>query len=141
VAERILFLTGHLAEPRLTKMLAAMGETGFEWEVVDIGVQVAALMTEPIILRRLPRPVAATRVVLPGRAGVDPTRLSEAFGVTFELVRTSLLICRLISAMADIRPTSRVTTCASLPKLSMPRHCRWMICCAVPAPWAPRAPT
>ena len=84
MAERILFLTGHLAEPRLSKLLAGMGETEFEWEVVDIGVQVAALMTEPIILRRLPRPVVATRVLLPGRAGVDPARLSEAFGVTFE---------------------------------------------------------
>ena len=84
MAERVLFLTGHLAEPRLTKLLAGMGETGFDWEVVDIGVQVAALMTEPIILRRLPRPVVATRVLLPGRAGVDPERLSAAFGVAFE---------------------------------------------------------
>jgi dihydropteroate synthase len=84
VVERILFLTGHLAQPRLTKLLAEMGDTGFEWEVRDIGVQVAALMTEPIILRRLLRPVAATRVLLPGRAGVDPARLSAAFGVTFE---------------------------------------------------------
>ncbi len=84
MAESILFLTGHLAEPRLTKLLAGMGETGFEWRVFDIGVQVAALMTEPIILRRLPRPIAATRVLLPGRAGVDTARLSTAFGVTFE---------------------------------------------------------
>ncbi len=84
MAERILFLTGHLAEPRLRKLLRGLGDTGFDWEIIDIGVKVAALMTEPIILRRLPRPVAATRVVLPGRAGVDPTRLSEAFGVGFE---------------------------------------------------------
>ena len=84
MAERILFLTGHLARPRLSKLLAGMGQTEFEWEVLDIGVQVAALMTEPIILRRLPRPVAATRVLLPGRAGVDPARLSAAFGVAFE---------------------------------------------------------
>ena len=84
MAERLLFLTGHLAEPRLRRLLDNMGETAFAWQVVDIGVKVAALMTEPIILRRLPRPVAADRVVLPGRAGVDPARLSEAFGVAFE---------------------------------------------------------
>jgi dihydropteroate synthase-like protein len=84
MSERILFLTGHLAEPRLRALLAGMGETGFEWGVVNIGVKVAALMTEPIILRRLPRPVRASRIVLPGRAGVDPARLSEAVGVTFE---------------------------------------------------------
>jgi len=84
MAERILFVTGHLAEPRLRSLLAGMGETGFDWDVVDIGVQVAALMTEPIIVRRLARPVQADRVVLPGRAGVDPERLSSEFGIPFE---------------------------------------------------------
>ena len=84
MAERLLFLTGHLAEPRLRRMLENMGDTAFAWQVADVGVKVAALMTEPIILRRLPRPVAADRVLLPGRAGVDPARLSEAFGVAFE---------------------------------------------------------
>lgn len=84
MVKRILFLTGHLAEPRLRTLLAGMGEAGFDWEVVDIGVKVAALMTEPIILRRLSRPVRADRVILPGRAGVDPKRLSLEFGVPFE---------------------------------------------------------
>ena len=54
--EKILFLTGHLAEPRLSRMLKGLGETEFEWQVLDIGVKVAALMTEAIITRRLPRP-------------------------------------------------------------------------------------
>ena len=84
MAERLLFLTGHLAEPRLRRLIADLGQTGWEWEVVNIGVKVAALMTEPIILRRLHRPVEATRVLLPGRAGVDPERLSDSFGVPFE---------------------------------------------------------
>lgn len=84
LTERILFLTGHLAHDRLRAVLSGLGETPFDWEVLDIGVKVAALMTEPIILRRLPRPVSADRVMLPGRAGVDPARLSDAFGVPFE---------------------------------------------------------
>ncbi len=84
MAERLLFLTGHLAEPRLRRLLEGMGETAFDWEVLNIGVKVAALMTEPIILRRLARPVRADRVLLPGRAGVDPARLSSEFGVAFE---------------------------------------------------------
>jgi dihydropteroate synthase-like protein len=84
MAERILFLTGHLAEPRLRNLLAGMGKTDFAWEVVDIGVKVAALMTEPIILRRLQRPVRADRVVFPGRSGIDPERLAREFGVPFE---------------------------------------------------------
>ncbi len=81
---RLLFLTGHLAQPRLRRILEDLGETAFTWDIIDIGVQVAALMTEAIILRRLPRPVQATRVILPGRAGVDPVRLAAAFGVPFE---------------------------------------------------------
>lgn len=84
MAERILFLTGHLAEPRLRRVLEAMGETPFAWEIVNIGVKVAALMTEAIIRRRLKPPLAADRVVLPGRAGVDVVRLSAEYGVTFE---------------------------------------------------------
>lgn len=83
MAERFVFLTGHLARDRLRRTLEGMGESGFAWDVVDIGVQVAALMTEPIIERRLPRPVEAARVFLPGRAGVDPARLTESFGVPF----------------------------------------------------------
>lgn len=84
MTERLIFLTGHLAHDRLRRILEGLGETAFDWDVVNIGVKVAALMTEAIILRRLPRPVRATRVILPGRAGVDPARLSAAFGVCFE---------------------------------------------------------
>jgi dihydropteroate synthase-like protein len=84
MTERLLFLTGHLAQPRLRRILESLGETAFAWDIVDIGVQVAALMTEAIILRRLPRPVQATRVIFPGRAGVDPDRLTTEFGVKFE---------------------------------------------------------
>jgi dihydropteroate synthase-like protein len=82
--DRLLFLTGHLAQPRLRRILEALGETPFAWDIADIGVQVAALMTEAIILRRLPRPVQATRVIFPGRAGIDPARLTSEFGVPFE---------------------------------------------------------
>ena len=84
MTERLLFLTGHLAEPRLRRILEAIGETPFAWDIVDIGVQVAALMTEAIILRRLPRPVQATRIIFPGRAGLDPARLTAQFDVPFE---------------------------------------------------------
>ena len=84
MSERIAFLTGHLAQPRLEKVLADMGETEFGWSVVNVGVKVAALMTEAIIARRLPRPVEATRVVVPGRCRADLARLSAEFGVPFE---------------------------------------------------------
>jgi dihydropteroate synthase-like protein len=84
MAEHVVFLTGHLARPRLEKVLGEIGDVGFDWSVVDIGVKVAALMTESIIVRRLPRPVAAKRVMLPGRCRADLGRLAAAFGVPFE---------------------------------------------------------
>jgi dihydropteroate synthase len=81
--ERLLFLTGHLAEPRLRNILTGLGDTEFDWEIANVGVKVAALMTAAIIRRRLPRPVNATKVIFPGRAGVDPDHLAAEFGVPF----------------------------------------------------------
>jgi dihydropteroate synthase-like protein len=82
MAESILFLTGHLARPRLEAVLQAM-KAGFAWKVLDIGVKVAALMTEEIIARRLTTPVEADRVMLPGRCRADLDRLATKFGVPF----------------------------------------------------------
>jgi dihydropteroate synthase-like protein len=84
MAERLLFLTGHLARPRLERVLAEVDRPDFEWTIVDIGVKVAALMTQAIISRRLPRPLSASRVVVPGRCRADLSTLSAEFGVAFE---------------------------------------------------------
>lgn len=83
MAERILFLTGHLARTRLEKVLCETGDLGFAWSVFDVGVKVAALMTEAIIARRLPRPVEASQVMVPGRCRADLASLSAEFGVPF----------------------------------------------------------
>ncbi|MCW4115596.1 DUF6513 domain-containing protein [Aurantimonas sp. MSK8Z-1] len=79
--ERLLFLTGHLARPRLERLLEGLGETGFAWQIFDVGVKVAALMTGDIIRRRLPVPVEADRIVVPGRCRADLDALSRHFGV------------------------------------------------------------
>jgi dihydropteroate synthase-like protein len=84
MTERIAFLTGHLARQRLEKVLGGLKEPGFTWSVIDIGVKVAALMTEAIIARRMPRPVDASRVIVPGRCRADLDRLRADFGVPFE---------------------------------------------------------
>jgi dihydropteroate synthase-like protein len=81
MTERLLFLTGHLAYPRLDRLMRSMGETSFSWEVCDIGVKVAALMTEAIIMRRLALPISADRIILPGRCRADLARLSNHLGV------------------------------------------------------------
>ena len=84
MAERFAFLTGHLAKARLDRVLAGLGDAGFSWEVIDIGVKVAALMSEQIVLRRLALPEGVNRVVLPGRFRGSLEALSAHFGVVFE---------------------------------------------------------
>lgn len=83
MSQRLLFLTGHLAEPRLRQVLEAM-RPDFLWETRDIGIQVAGLMTVDLVRRRLGGVGQADRVVVPGRCRGDLATLSEAFGVPFE---------------------------------------------------------
>ncbi len=82
--EHIVLLTGHLARPRLEKVIAGLGGGEASFEIVDLGVKVAALATAELIARRLPRPLTADRVILPGRCRGDLARLTRDFGVAFE---------------------------------------------------------
>jgi len=79
--ERILFLTGHLAEKSLNKVLAAMGPGEFEYDVLNIGISVAGLMTTDLIRRRLPNSGQATRIMVPGRCRGDLDGLTRHYGV------------------------------------------------------------
>ena len=51
--ENYLFLTGKLAEKRLHKVLKSMQPSEFTYEVRNLGISVAALMTAQMIVRRL----------------------------------------------------------------------------------------
>ena len=82
--EHILFLTGRLAQPQLEKVLAGIvegAEAPFSFEVREIGLQVAALMTADMIRRRIEPPVQADRIVVPGRCRGDLDALGAHFGV------------------------------------------------------------
>ncbi len=81
--ERILFLTGKLAEKQLRQILAAM-EPEFYYKVKEMGVKVAALMTTDMIGRRLKDLDGATRIVIPGRCRGDLDALSQQLGVPVE---------------------------------------------------------
>jgi dihydropteroate synthase len=88
--EHIVFLTGHLAQPALQRVLAGM-DAPFTWEVRDIGLQVAGLMTADMVRRRVAVPVLspaegeeprrADRLLLPGRCRGDVHALEAHFGI------------------------------------------------------------
>ena len=79
--DHIVFLTGRLAQPQLERVLAGMQPAPFTWEVREIGLQVAALMTADLIRRRLPQPVQAQRIIVPGRCRGDLEALSAHYGM------------------------------------------------------------
>jgi dihydropteroate synthase-like protein len=84
VPEHILFLTGRLAEKNLRRVLQDMQPTEFTYEVHDLGLNVAGLMTADMIGRRLTTPVAADRILVPGRCRGSLESLSESLGVGVE---------------------------------------------------------
>lgn len=79
--ERIVFLTGRLAEANLQRVLASIQPPAFAYEVREIGLQVAALMTADMIRRRVAPPVTADRIIVPGRCRGDVEALSDHFGI------------------------------------------------------------
>jgi dihydropteroate synthase len=87
--QHIVFLTGRLARPSLERVLGGIEDAPFTWEVREIGLQVAALMTADMIRRRVAAPVmtqgaaprAADRIMVPGRCRGDLDALSEHYGI------------------------------------------------------------
>lgn len=79
--EHIVFLTGRLAQASLTRVLGGIEPPAFTWEVREIGLQVAALMTAEMIARRVALPVQADRMMVPGRCRGDLDALTAHFGI------------------------------------------------------------
>ena len=82
-AEKLLFLTGRLAEARLKSTVHGAGLQPGTFAVSNLGIKVAALMTEAIVRNRLKGPLGADRVIVPGRARMNLDSLSDHFGVPF----------------------------------------------------------
>ena len=88
--QHIVFLTGRLAEPSLRRVLAGIEAAPFTWEVREIGLQVAGLMTADMIRRRVAAPVVsdadaaprkADRIMVPGRCRGDLDALAAHYGI------------------------------------------------------------
>ncbi|MFK8027704.1 MAG: DUF6513 domain-containing protein [Gammaproteobacteria bacterium] len=84
MAQHLLFLTGKLAEKSLHKVLESMQPTDFSYEVHQIGVSVAALMTTDLIARRLKDVSQFDKVILPGRCRGDIDLLADQLGKPVE---------------------------------------------------------
>ncbi|MET0120423.1 MAG: DUF6513 domain-containing protein [Candidatus Thiodiazotropha sp. 6PLUC9] len=84
MSEKILFLTGSLAEKQLVRVLQEMNADAFEWRVHNLGLKVAALMTADMIKRRLTDIGDAQRILVPGRCRGDLDQLSHHFGIPVE---------------------------------------------------------
>lgn len=82
--EHIVFLTGRLAEKGLERVLRSLEPAPFSWEIREIGVQVAALMTADLVRRRVAAPVMADRIIVPGRCRGDLDALSLHYGMPVE---------------------------------------------------------
>ena len=82
--EHILFLTGKLAEKSLHRVLESMQPTEFTYEVRQLGVSVAALMTTSIIEKRLTETRHAQKIILPGRCRGDIEALSNTLNLPVE---------------------------------------------------------
>lgn len=86
--EKILFLTGKLAEKSLNKVLQEVQSNPktpqFKYRVEQIGVSVAALMTPEMIARRLKSTGEANKMILPGLCQGDLSQLHRQFGIPVE---------------------------------------------------------
>jgi Dihydropteroate synthase and related enzymes len=69
MTKHILFLTGALAEQSLRRTLKSMEPVDFTYQVHNLGLSVAALMTADMIKRRLTDTLGAECIIVPGLCG------------------------------------------------------------------------
>ncbi|MAQ72808.1 MAG: dihydropteroate synthase [Gammaproteobacteria bacterium] len=81
--EKILFITGRLAERSLKRVLDEMGKIPFEYEIRNLNINVASLLTTQMIERRIGDISSFDRVIIPGKARGDLSELSKKLNVDF----------------------------------------------------------
>lgn len=88
MTDKLLFLTGKLAEKSLHKVLSEVQANPkipqFKYRVEQIGVSVAALMTPDLIARRLKDVGDSNKVILPGLCQGDLSALQAQLGIPIE---------------------------------------------------------
>lgn len=85
-AERILFVTGRLAEHSLRTVLDPLSrQVGFTYDVSVVGISVAALIHVDWLLRKLTVSGEFDRIVLPGWCQGDLQTVAQQFGIPVQL--------------------------------------------------------
>jgi dihydropteroate synthase-like protein len=80
---RTLFVTGSLAAPALRATLEGMGDA-LEWQIAELRITVAALMTTTWIARHLTVPDGIDRIMIPGLCEGEPGVIEDRFGIAAE---------------------------------------------------------
>ena len=75
--DNILFITGRLAENNLRKVIDLIENKNFKYEVRNLGINVAALMTTQIIEKNIGSIKGFNKVIIPGKARGDIDILSS----------------------------------------------------------------
>ena len=73
--KNILFITGKLAEKGLKTVLDGIEEKKFKYEIKNLNVNVAALLTTDMIERRIGDVSQFDEIIIPGRVRGDIERL------------------------------------------------------------------
>ena len=79
---KILFITGKLAEKNLRKILDSIEDKSFTYETRDLSVNVAALLTTEMIYRRIGDIEGFNKIILPGKVRGDIDVLAKKLNIT-----------------------------------------------------------
>ena len=82
--ENVLFITGKLAENNLKKILECIDNKDFDYEIRNLNVNVAALLTTDMIARRIGNTEKYTKIILPGKVRGDINKLSKDLNIEIE---------------------------------------------------------
>ena len=79
--DRILFVTGKLAQASLQRAIDSIASRNFSYEIRPLGVSVAALISEDMLKRRLTDVETFDTIMLPGLCAGNTDNLSKHYGV------------------------------------------------------------
>ena len=82
--ESILFITGKLAENNLKKILERIDNKDFNYEIRNLSVNVAALLTTEMIARRIGNVDKFSKIILPGKVRGNIDKLSKDLNIKIE---------------------------------------------------------